>query len=493
MLIALQPLRTRVLRPQTFDAFFRRKYDHRLRKALYFLWREGILQTIRKSRSKLLEKRIEDEQQLLIALVEADGTRAIGITRALGDSTVFPEELLWEIPADRDLDDVRIPADAARLLESYLPVPSSPVPTDARRLIQEANPFLLPLRMRPAPAPAPRAAAQVESGEVFIVGYGGYIREYVSRYFGREAAAAVDYKANLIRRLASPDVTIVNELSSVLPAIASAKRPLVIIAAYHSDHAPIALKVLDENPRANVFVEKPLAVTLEDAAALSRRRAEGAWIDVGFNRRFAPLTKVAVQALRDRRQPLVMTAVVKEVKIPATHWYLWPNQGTRITGNACHWIDLAYDLVRAAPREIGVVRSDEDATITILFSDGSLFTLVATDRGSDLAGVEEMIDIRCGDTSVTINDYRECVVKKGAVIRTTRRIRRDRGHDRMYRDLRRRWCDGLPPAYPADAMLPVAYMTYHASRLFTSGIRTFLCADDPDVVAGTSALVERSA
>ncbi|HEX3108191.1 MAG TPA: Gfo/Idh/MocA family oxidoreductase, partial [Thermoanaerobaculia bacterium] len=434
--------------------------------------------TVLKSRSKLLERKIEADQQVIAALVDVNGKRAVGVTRKFGPELSIPSELLWEIPGDRSLADIRLSDTCIALAEAYLPVPSCPVPKDLRRLVEESNPFLhRAVGSLPVEEPISRLEAIDRAKEVFIFGFGGYIREQVSRHFVGDVAAVVDYKADSIQRHAVPGVPVLNEAEAVMRAIAAADRPLAIIASYHSDHVPLAKRVLDANPRAAVFIEKPLAVELDDAVEISRRRAAGAWIDVGFNRRYAPFTLAAAEAFAERSDPMTITAVVKEVKVPPTHWYLWPNQGTRITGNACHWIDLAFSLVRAAPAEISVLHSRDDVSIAILFKDGSLFTLVASDSGSDLAGVEETIDMRAGDTSVFIHDYRECVIKRGASVRTLRRRLRDRGHDAMYRDLRKRWRQGLPPAYPQEAMFPVAYMTFHAARMFAADERHFVCAD----------------
>jgi len=81
-------------------------------------------------------------------------------------------------------------------------------------------------------------------------------------------------------------------------------------------------------------------------------------------------------------RPLIFSAIVKEPKIPQTHWYFWQNQGTRITGNVCHWIDLAFFLIGSRVTEINLLNTGDSVSIGLVFQDGSLATIVASDIGT---------------------------------------------------------------------------------------------------------------
>src|SRR5438874_1812813 len=93
-----------------------------------------------------------------------------------------------------------------------------------------------------------------------------------------------------------------------------------------------------------------------------------------FCRRLA--TALRRQRLAGAPGPLAYTAVVKELKIPDTHWYLWSTQGTRITANACHWLDLACHLSASEPRELTLLNAADTTSLALRFSDGSLATIV---------------------------------------------------------------------------------------------------------------------
>lgn len=464
-LVERRPDQTHRIPVMVHERHHRAKYRRPLRKALFFALREGIGETLRKVRSKALERRIEAAQEILVCGWGEEGDRRMGVTRDLGGVPRFHPELVFRSSPGRSVDDVELGAATRSLLEAYLPVPDCPLAEEAARAIRSENPWLEPAppptvpRQPPAPAQGTRTRP-----EVFLLGFGGYVREQILPTFRGDVAGAVDHKAELIRALGGgAGFPLVRDLEALLPGIAAAERPLVIVATYHSDHAPAALAVLDANPEARVFIEKPATLTLDQAEALASRRESGAWVDVGFNRRHAPFTGPLVDAARRLPGPLVFSALVKELKIPSSHWYRWPNQGTRVMGNVCHWVDLAHHLIQAPCESVradaGRVKSDgpdDHGTVsaTLRFGDGSLATLVASELGDDLGGVTEHLELRGAGTTVVVDDYRRLEVR-GDGRRRIRRGRRDRGHRAMYRGLRRRWLEGGPPEYPGDHLVEV--------------------------------------
>lgn len=451
------------------------KYRHPLRKAGLFALRDGVLETIRKARSKLVERRVEAAQQILVCAWRDGGAGRIAITRDLGGTPRFHTELVFAAPDTLSVDQVRLTDGAIAALEAYLPVPECPLADRVASAVRAANPGLTELDAAGDEPIADVAGDDVHArgrlpprfdggggaGAVFLLGYGGYVREQILPRFRGEVAGAVDHKAELLREAHRGDFPLHRDLGDLLPAIASADRPLVIVATYHSDHVACAVAVLDTNPDARVFIEKPAAVTVADAEVLLERRAAGAWIDIGFNRRYAAMTGELAVAAQRLPRPLVFSALVKELKLPASHWYGWPNQGTRVTGNLCHWIDLAHHLVGAPCAEVQAVgspASDGTVSATLRFEDGSIAALVATDAGDDLGGVTEYLELRGGGTTLTVDDYRRLVELEDGR-RRVRRRRREKGHALMYRELRRRWLEAAEPAYPAADIVAVAATT----------------------------------
>ena len=153
------------------------------------------------------------------------------------------------------------------------------------------------------------------------------------------------------------------------------------------------------------------------------------------------------------RGPVVMTCIIKELALPSSHWYYWPSQGTRVTGNLCHWIDLGMAIIEASPKQVSVVSAvdgipGDELTVAVVYEDGSRLNLVATNQGNPLRGVQEYIDIRQGDLTVSIDDFLVMTVQEGGDRRVRRSIIRDKGHARMYGDFSRRVQNGAHHSYP---------------------------------------------
>ena len=482
----------RLFPPGAFEEYYRRKYRNVIRKGLFFIFREGFRSTLRKYRSKSTERRMEAAQHIVLAHCCGDSCHYVGITRALGGAPLrFHPALLFELPPNRSLDDVKLSAGARLLLESYLPVPSCPLPAGLQDAIVKANPFL-----RPPDVGHANSAEYFEPGavavtkditslrrhgpSVYLFGLGSYVREYILPHLGRDVVAGLDYKAALIQEHATPPFPVFDSAEPLYDLIARDPRPLVIICTYHSDHAWMANKVLELNPEARVFIEKPAAVALGDIERLAQNRRVGAWIDIGYNRRYAFLASALHRCIASLPHPLVLTFLVKEIKLAPTHWYFWPNQGTRITGNACHWIDLSYWLAGCPPVECTLQNSGDTVVLGIRFSDGSLATILATDSGDDTRGVEEVLDVRAGDTTVTVTDFRTLEIRSPEGRRRIARLRRDKGHTRMYADLKHRWLTGEKPRYSADDLYWVGRLTATFSDMLRNGIHHAVLPSQPD-------------
>lgn len=489
MIISLPAKEIKRIDPKTFQRFYREKYKNPLAKGLFFLMNEGLGATIRKYRSKVIEKRIENEQKIIIALIELNRRKYLGFTRHIGHSYVFDVSLIFEVPEDFHLGNVTLSDDILTLLESYLPVPSCPVPCNLPFLILKLNPCLESLKntsifeefdidklFQDKPSGKfqevnRRLRVDNQPGNVYLFGFGSYVREYVLSNFSNQIVAGVDYKADLIKSYVPVQFPLFNRCEDILDMVSKDPQANVIISSYHSDHAPMALAVLDANPEARVFIEKPVSVEFFDVERLVHFVDGGAWVDVGYNRRYALLTRIIKERLGNLPRPLVITAIVKELKLPEIHWYFWPNQGTRITGNVCHWIDLAVHFIRLPPTEITLLNTGDNVCIGILFQDGSMANIVATDRGDDLPGVEELIEIRGGETTITLYDFKELVIRSGRYRKRIKRFRRDKGHTAMYRDLKDRWQKGMPPLYSPKDLYWVSYIISQASKMLVSGQR----------------------
>ena len=96
----------------------------------------------------------------------------------------------------------------------------------------------------------------------------------------------------------------------------------------------------------------------------------------------------------------------------------------------------------------------------------------ASARGNGVRGVQERIEVREDDRTAVLDDYVRLVrTEPGGRRRTTRRLRRDKGHAAMYAAFLRNLADPAPePHYPLADLHEVARVTRLASELLGTGV-----------------------
>ncbi|CAH6981402.1 Oxidoreductase, NAD-binding Rossmann fold family protein [Vibrio chagasii] len=163
----------------------------------------------------------------------------------------------------------------------------------------------------------------------------------------------------------------------------------VAIVTRHNSHAHFVSEAL--NAGKNVFVEKPLAVTLEELAEVEAAyyskasTASAPKLMVGFNRRFSPQVQKMKELLSSVKEPKSFMMTMNAGAIPADHW-TQDNEvgGGRIIGEACHFIDLMRfladsEIVSVQCRRMGDVDgidiTEDKAAIILGFADGSFGTI----------------------------------------------------------------------------------------------------------------------
>jgi predicted dehydrogenase len=190
----------------------------------------------------------------------------------------------------------------------------------------------------------------------------------------------------------------------------------VVIATRHDAHARQVIAALDAGK--HVFVEKPLALTLEELARIETAyvaaAARGQLLSIGFNRRFAPQVLRMKTLLAPMTQPKAFVLTVNAGFIPAEHWTQDPVQGGgRIIGEACHFIDLLRHLTGHPVRRVltaalgqGAARGCGDSvSFTLEFDDGSLGTVHYLANGNK-GFPKERIEAFCGGRILQIDNFR---------------------------------------------------------------------------------------
>jgi predicted dehydrogenase/threonine dehydrogenase-like Zn-dependent dehydrogenase len=227
---------------------------------------------------------------------------------------------------------------------------------------------------------------------------------------------------------------------------------LVLIAARHDVHGPMALQALEAGK--HVFVEKPLALTADELDAIEGfydDHPDGPVLMTGFNRRFSPAVETIRARLAGRTSPVIVDYRMNAGHIPLDHWVHGPEGGGRNLGEACHIYDLfgascgtvAPDSVRATsiqPRSAHWARND-NFVATMAMADGSVCTLTYTALG-DKTFPKERMDV-FGDGKVfQLDDYKRVDVFPGKTVWQASHARK--GHLEELQAMAATLLDGAP-------------------------------------------------
>ncbi len=440
----------------------RPEFDNKYLKILYFFAKEGVVSTLR----KFFAHKLEQVRYLTLLSIRYEGDQYMNISvqsQKNPSDFVISNEFYPSMELSEDEIDANLEENLVRFNQFNDQV-------DYSELQFEVDAPLV-LRVKQS-----TFEEQYERG-LFIYGLGGYVNMFIMHHFRNvEKIACIDYKAQVSSRFQEKHDF---KHSFLVPRssyhlLSRVKHPIVIIATYHSDHATIAEEVYKSNPEAHILIEKPPTVTLEDLGKLIGLYNKGARLEIGFNRRFIKYSNVVRELVKDKI--IIVNCSVKEVVISPNHWYLWENQGTRVTGNVVHWFDLANYWIQSMPMEINVMASPDDiesSAISVLYKNGSVLNITASEKGNSMRGVQEKIEIRFGNESIFIDDFTSIVRYKSNGLRSKRRnLRREKGHSRMYRNFSQIIRGNRELEYPMTDLIHTSVVTYYASKLLKEGKRS---------------------
>ena len=490
------------------------------RKVAVFLYTDGPRITLRKARTKREEPRFTGDFRVTLVLGDTlgSGRRVValaGRVPSCAQQFVVHRDLVLDVPASFSADGLRTAAarltaetDALTRLcrQGYLYSATRPpaelvellsralAPAGASDSARAAAPGVL------TPPAANGTAADtvlpltalppvVAGLPVAVLGGGDYTRSEIIPALrrGRFQLYAVANREPQIAATVGRDYGFALATTDSERAIAELPAPgLVVVATAHDSHTQLACAAVKAGHR--VFLEKPPTVTPDDVRQLAATmRANPGAIEIGFNRRYHPLVRRARARLARESGPTSVSCVVKELTFQPDHWYFWPNQGTRITGNLCHWIDLAVCLIDGSPMPVSITLSprlpgtepgsDEERVLTVTFDDGSLLTVLGTTRGDDIRGVQEQLDIRRGHATITIDDLWKYRLRSDGIERYGRTLFRDKAHTAMYREGLGRIKAGQPAVYPVRDMVVVSAIQIAASDLARTDERAVAVPD----------------
>ncbi|WP_328752147.1 bi-domain-containing oxidoreductase [Streptomyces sp. NBC_00285] len=181
----------------------------------------------------------------------------------------------------------------------------------------------------------------------------------------------------------------------------------VFVVTRHSSHAELTRQALLAGK--TVFVEKPLALTEDELAGVLAAVEESGndRLQVGFNRRFAPLLQEARKQFGPRTGPAHLRYLVNAGRLTHGSWYLQQGtEGSRFAGEGGHFIDTASWLLDADPVSVYATATsgNEDLQVVLRYPDGSTATVSYVTTGPS-GFPKETLDLVADGRALRLDDF----------------------------------------------------------------------------------------
>lgn len=165
-----------------------------------------------------------------------------------------------------------------------------------------------------------------------------------------------------------------NVSTDVQSVFADKEIDTVVIATTHNTHAQLCIDAL--NASKHVFVEKPLALNMQELdAIIAAYKSFDRILSVGFNRRFAPLALKMKTLLDASDAAMNIVVTINAGMLPVNSWLGdKTTSGGRIIGEACHFIDFCSFLSGSEVRAVctnGMGDSADNISILLRYANGT--------------------------------------------------------------------------------------------------------------------------
>ncbi|MGC0327459.1 putative dehydrogenase [Streptomyces sp. SAI-170] len=326
------------------------------------------------------------------------------------------------------------------------------------------------VNVKPSPARATRTPVRVA-----FVGAGNYatsmLLPHLAQRDGVELATVVTTTAlsaaNAQRKFGFAQAT--TDLDAVLgdPSIDA-----VFVVTRHSSHAELTQKALLADKA--VFVEKPLALTEDELAGVlaAVEKSGNDRLQVGFNRRFAPLLQEARKQFGTRTGPASLRYLVNAGRLEHGSWYLQQGtQGSRFAGEGGHFIDTASWLLDADPVSVYAITTpgNEDLQVVLRYPDGSTATISYVTTGAP-GFPKETLDLIADGKVLRLDDFvRASVYARKRWVSSRLPKARDKGQNAELAAFVKAVRTGGPMPVPLDSLVATTAATLAVQAGLASG------------------------
>ncbi len=229
----------------------------------------------------------------------------------------------------------------------------------------------------------------------------------------------------------------------------------IFIATRHDSHAEFVIKSLKAGK--NVFVEKPLCLNIKELDIIKNlfpiTNSEDRFeynhnhinnkekykskpiLLVGFNRRFAPLTKKLKSVFPNG--PISINYRINAGSIPEDSWVHDPELGGgRIVGEVCHFVDFLTYLNGSLPVSVYAIVMKEQPqlndilNISISFANGSIGVISYLSNG-DKSFSKERIEVFGNGCAAVLKDFKSLAIYTNGKCSTKKMFNQDKGQKVM--------------------------------------------------------------
>ncbi|MCS7054203.1 MAG: Gfo/Idh/MocA family oxidoreductase, partial [Ignavibacterium sp.] len=201
----------------------------------------------------------------------------------------------------------------------------------------------------------------------------------------------------------------------------------VFIVTHHSTHGKYVIETLKKGK--NVFVEKPLCINENELIEIKRvYENSNVKLMVGFNRRFSKQFGLIKEFFKDTKEPYLINYRVNAGFIKSEHWTQRIEEGGRLIGEGCHFIDIFDFMIEDEVKDFTIKSLDnkvnkniinDNIIITVKYKNGSLANLIYHSNGDK--GIEkEYCEIHSGGKSARLIDFKEVQLSKNGKLKKYR-------------------------------------------------------------------------
>ncbi len=235
----------------------------------------------------------------------------------------------------------------------------------------------------------------------------------------------------------------------------------VFITTRHDTHARYVIDALRAGK--NVYVEKPLCLTLDELMEIESLTAEkGNGVMIGFNRRFSPFARMLKKRLGSGKMSMIYR--INAGSIPSSHWIQDPTVGGgRIIGEVCHFVDLMTYMCGSNPVKVSASALpdpeglNDTVNILVSFANGSTGVIAYYANGSKSLPKEYFEAYHAGITGI-IHDFRRAEIYGGKTEKL-KKANQDKGQPEMMREFFADLSNGKLPI-PLDQIFSVTKATF---------------------------------